>query len=257
MGFGEGGNSLEVPKGWGKDITGRLVTFKDGSQLSWGVELSVPIDPGTRKYLSEWGVEIPAFITTLKYLDLAPQESLPEKQRNIKSHMGDQEVALTHLNSLTGSTLGSPMLDLTHLIIPRPYKTLRTMFRTVLTSRASRKEFNDLLANTRNKSEMLFVYGHGNYDPFHLGEQSWDEPEVKDFGKIQRAGNSVSATEVLEKYNDQTQIAAIIFRACYKGENGIRAKNIPVVYPWGFVSNNFVMPLIYKTKTKFSYPDVE
>lgn len=225
---------IEVPRDWGKNIHGRLVTFGDLKDLAWGVELSVPITHQIRKLLGNSGIEIPEHIETIKYVDLAPQESLPKKERNIRAD-DDQNISFSPLNSLANVTDISPHL-ITFSLRSRPTKTIGMILQSLLIGRTSKIEFNEILKESKS-CEILIAYGHGRDDPFHSGEQYNDQPNTKGEA-TQRIGNRVLATEVLEKYNDPNKYSVIMFRSCYLGKEGIKPNKVPIVYVQGAVASN-------------------
>ncbi|MDO8488256.1 MAG: hypothetical protein Q7S31_02985 [bacterium] len=250
--------SIEVPKGWGKNISGNVVYFEKGDELSWGIEIVISLDAKIKEYLAKSNVVIPSHIQAIRYLDLAPQESLDRKDRNIRSKHGDSE-GLTGLGSLVSVTAKPAILNiepLFGLLIPRPYRTLRNMFLTMITDRKSQERFNNILSNSTGH-EILIAYGHGLGDPFSLGEQYWDKPTAKPGQRQQHEGNTVTAEEVLERYNDPEKISAIILRSCYIGKDGVRAKKIPVVRAQGVVANNTIGTRWVRTKTVFEMPEVD
>jgi hypothetical protein len=250
---------IESPKGWGKKLHGKLIIFPHGKdEISWGIEVSIPIDDAVRAVLRKSGIVVPKKITTFKYLDCAPQESLPKAKRNIRSDE-DQSITLTPLNSLVNITDVTPFLP---FVSPRsrPHRTIRTIMSTLLLNKESVAKFNDILEKSKG-NQVLMVYGHGRDDLFHSGEQYFDTPDTKGAVK-QTEGNLVFASEVVEKYNDPSKYAVIMFRSCYLGKDGIKQDKIPIVYVQGTVANNpigrFWGDIVYgKARTVILMPDDE
>ena len=170
-----------VSEGWGKKIVGRRVDFKDSEKgLAWGIEVELPFGDKERKTLEKAGIIIPKRINKIRYLDMAPQENLPEKERNIGSE-SNQELVLSHLNTLVGVTATPGYPGPTLLFRNRVEKRLRHLFEGVITRKKRNKElFNSKIAESKG-NEILMVYGHGGGDPMLIGEQDDDKTQTQYF----------------------------------------------------------------------------
>lgn len=206
-------------------ISGRRVDFISGREWSWGVEISLPFRPIEKRYLYErYAFKIPENLKTLKFLDLSPQESLPKDLRTIKSIF----------NNNRGSILDT--------LVKEPYYRLGEIddfFWSVFGRHKKQiRVFNSILSESTG-TELLFVSGHSLDDPWVIGE----ETEVingklssgKWGGLRQHGGNKVPVRKILQRYNDPSTYAAILFLCCYTGTKGPKVLDVPVVYPEGEV----------------------
>lgn len=216
--------SKEVPKDYGKDLTGRLVTFGEGEDMSWGVEVDIPLSEELRTYLADLTVTFPPHIKSIKFLTLSPQESLPVELRNIRSNKRRSSKLQEIVDTTTDHKIG--------LNGVRPYDMLDREFTKVIPNKEDRVRLESIL-NSSPGSEILLVQGHGGGDPMDIGEQFGDTPMGSDNVKLQRKGNSVTADELISRYNNPGKFSAILLDSCYTGSSILKPKDIPVVYVEG------------------------
>ncbi len=219
--------SAEVPPNWTKELSGRLVTFGEGEDLAWGVEVGIPVEKEAKEFLAGYGIQLPDAVTTVRFLTLVPQESLPPEQRTIRSQKTDASVLQLlvetgeEFKTFTNTRPGE-----------RPYEYLARQFIKVLPTDENKRQFFDLVSSSK-ASEVLIVQGHGGGDPQSIGEKYQDTPQSSEGEQLQRTGNNVLVEEVLAKYNDNAQLSVILLDSCYTGSQKLRAKNIPVFYIQG------------------------
>ncbi len=235
--------SKEVPADFGKELSGRLVTFGEGENMAWGIEVDIQVTSDLRAYLAEQKIHLPDNIKNIKFLTLSPQESLPKDLRNIPSTREIdsrlQFIADVTRNHNTGEQ-GK-----------RPYDYLGREFTKVIPSDSDVENFEDITRKSQG-SEILIVQGHGGGDPVTIGEQSTTRPIGPDGAYLQRAGNDVQVYEILEKYNDPSRFSVIMLDSCYSGNKLIEAKRVPIISVQGI--SGFESTLRGTRKTMFSYP---
>jgi hypothetical protein len=231
---------------WYYDVSGRRIDFIKGEQVSWGIELKIPIDSTERKKLKKHlSLVIPENIDHLCLLDMNPQESLPEKLRTFDIAIGDDEMG--NLKTMFRGPSGRRV-------------EIEDLFNAILgKNRREKKIFNSLISESRGR-EIVFIIGHSGDDPWRIGEQS-DEFKGKRHGKNwgpfkQKPRNEVSVRTLLEYYNDSSKYAAILIAACYFGLRGPSSINVPVFYVSGVVygsnslNNHPPTEVVYPRKKK-------
>lgn len=214
----------DVPENYGKDLSGRLVTFGEGDNMAWGIEIDVPVDDGLRKYLHESSVTLPPRIKKIKFLTLSPQESLSPELRNIHS----KRTIPSALQNIADITSFHPA----GRIGWRPFDYLDREFIKVIPSHEDRKKLEEIV-NAGEGEEVLIVQGHGGGDPMIIGEQTDTTPVDSDSNQIQRTGNNVLVQEILNKYHDASKFSVILLDSCYTGAQTLVPKDVPVVYVHG------------------------
>ena len=208
-------------------ISGRLVDFRKGEKVSWGIEIDLPLNlPVKERLEKKYGIKIPDQINRLKFLDLNPQESLPVYLRNL-SNDKDAEWLETNLDKLVATN------TLNKNARRERRKTIEQLFFMIFGRNEEEvEEFNSLLSKSPGKT-ILVVEGHSWEAPWSIGEQDPHEPKEESDKKVQRRGNDVSVREILKRYNDPDTYSAILLVACYKGTRGVCALDVPLAYAIG------------------------
>lgn len=216
---------------WAAKLSGRRVDFKSEEGLSWGIEVTLPIDSFLRKELSvRLGIAIPPEIKTIKYLDLAPQEALYPKDRNIQTNSFRWQ---NRLLSIASKTTSNPWLEkITAVFAERPADVRRRwavidLFQNVFGNNLEQiDKFNQRLSSS-DGSEIAIVAGHGGGEPWVIGEQTSGVISERD-RDFQKEGNDVSPEQILEKYDKPDLYSAILFVACFTGEQKLPKSKVPV-----------------------------
>jgi len=211
------------------DITGRRVDFTNKLPLAWGIEIELPFDSIEKSRLyNKYKIKIPEHIDTFKFLDLNPQESLPKKLRNISANP-EYENDERSLHALVASERISKRAQLNRR------RTMEDLFFYVFGWNEEEKDkFNSILAKCRGNT-ILVVEGHSWDAPWKIGEFDNFGPDDPEARKFQKGGNKVPVREILKRYNDQDEYAAILLFACYNGEKKVKAIDVPFAYGLGVV----------------------
>jgi hypothetical protein len=130
--------SKEVPEDYGKDLTGKMITFGEGKDMSWGIEVKLDLDPGMREFLTRNGLIFPDRIGEILFVTLSPQESLPEDQRTIRS----KNILPSALQYVADSTANFGTFTKTG---ERPYEYISREFHKVLPSTGDKDRFNETI----------------------------------------------------------------------------------------------------------------
>lgn len=266
---------------WGKSITNKIVNFKqEDGKYSWGIEYTIPlrfqeVEPIFLDRLTEldteelftgkeidklakhlrktrffWGVprsspedyiRLPENITTIKVLDLAPQESMHRNIRNIQP-------ASPYFKYLHKMQLGRRLLaqykdtavDKAMLILfgrSRSEISRRTAIYALIDKAfGNNKGQIELFEKTLKRSkarELLIIHAHGR-DTDLIGEQGW-EIGGPYFDEKQALGNKVDLAQVIEKYDNPEKIASILIHTCYIGDKKPPVKSVPVFRAQGLI----------------------
>lgn len=266
---------------WGKSITGRRVDFpqKDGKSV-WGIEIEIPLffedvedtyrealtelDEKGKKMLTEddikAGIEtrknrrfysgtpklkLGANIRKIKILDMSPQEALPKSLRNIDSTRTfyHAKPAIVNLTRQPGNTAIDRLLIkvMMHSTTNSKRSTaLDGLFFDVFGDGTKKqKVFESVMADS-DAEELVFIHAHGGYDNT-IGEQT---------------GNWINLEEVITRYNNPDQVAAILVSSCYLGQDSPPVDKVPVFRPKGFTGGYRSITSIGK-KTLVSLPTKE
>lgn len=279
---------------WNKSITGRRVDFiqtdEEGKQtLVWGLEIEIPlysediagafagvmreldqrgqsflIDADItwcfekfnrgRMYSGKYDIPLPPTIRKIRLVDLAPQESLRRKDRNIKSTTNSFNLDADLFNNpivkkLMGSTqeaaFNSPILQwfMANRTLARRQGAFDELFFDIFAEdKQGIKRFLEILSHN-SAPELLVVMAHGGDDAL-IGEQtSVFEPDAFTSQQIeqnqivipQAKGNWLDMRQVLQKYDKPDQFAAILFRSCHTGGKLPPVENVTTVRPIGTV----------------------
>lgn len=222
------------------DITGRRVDFTKNLPLAWGIEIDVPIDEIQRERLSRKnGIVLPDRINLLKYLDLAPQESIFPDYRNMGK---DDEWEYTNLDYLVSGGRQSAYAE------KRRRKATEDLFFRVFGSNSPEKNLFNGLINKMPGNTILAVEGHSWNTPWEIGEHRSHDPQRSKERKLQKTGNDVPVWKILKSYNNPRVIAGIIIIACYCGYRKVKNLDIPLAYPIGEVygdeSGDGLLPVV-------------
>lgn len=243
----------DVPKNWGRELTGRRVDFGkpgEGEGLSWGIEVSIPIDDKIRKDMKNAGYLIPDKITTIQFLDLRPQESLPKKLRNIESNHDEKRVTL--LEKIADTTVSdNTTLPFEEIInLNRPSRTLTRLLDSVFVFNKDKvREFNNQLQQSTG-SKLVIVDGHAGGDPLELGEYDWQKTVDSEGNIIQKSRNAVAVDDILERYNKQGDVSGIVLHSCNKDNAEIRPRNFTIAHSSGYLGESGKLSSLYAgTKT--------
>jgi len=231
----------------------------EGKRAAWGLEVEIDIsDSLVRSRFQENVFKIPAHITKLKFLDLAPQESWPPNERNIRSKMKQRSIrgGSGILKVATPAVPGNERLNKIRYAFnflkpedERRFKALRGMV-TWAVDLNSRERFNEVLARSAGDT-LVVVHGHSS-DLSKIGEQYPDELKDEEGNVVQRKGNDVPIEDILDRYNDPTRFAAVLLHACNIKKGSVEAKNVPVFYPTTGVKNVDNPGFFWHTPTGFS-----
>lgn len=221
--------------GWARDLSGRRVDFKFKTGISWGVEVDFSIGSDQKEHIKDVSrVRIPSSINSIRFLDLNPQESIPPKDRNISSDHVNWKT--TPLSILTRSTVAKKTIFTSWGEREADMKRtegLGDLFEDFFASdKLGAAQFSRTLLHSR-APKLLIVMGHGDDDPWTIGEQYSQEPTFSKWK--QKLGNSVPVKTLLKRYDSPGEYAAIMLFVCYTGTRGIRPLNVPIVYPEGTV----------------------
>lgn len=279
--------SIDLAYSYG--ITSTTIDFphKNGKK-SWGIEIEVPLrfEPVKhiynelfKKFTSDcnlqaspeeiqkrmaaleettWlhSIDLPSNIKRIRILNVAPQESLPKKQRTIDSRLNSNiKNPITNItappseNSFMNKLLFSLQLSSTNEL--RRGNAFEGIFYEIFSGDTDKiKQFQDILKNS-NAEEILIILGHSGDDDYagdEVGEQGWSVKGPD--SEWQSPGNRIKITEILEKYNQPEKFGAIIFDTCYLGKKNPPVKDIPVYR----VQGHSGMGTYGKTKLLLSLP---
>lgn len=280
---------------WGKIITAKNVTFPQGDNTTtWGVEFNIPLEfnqarfvyenlvnrierdrgfqipadikqqnlakiKDSRYYNGPSNIKLPEKIKSIKILDLAPQEILDKKDRNIPSHRSwyhekhpirdivrrdkDKTAIDRVVSVLFKEDLGA------HTRV----KALNNLFKDLF-GPESRGEIERFLfeLDKSDASEIVFIHAHGGKDEV-IGEESMIVKRDQD---KQNPGNRIHFDQVLDRYDDPSKTAAILLVSCYIGKDSKRpVKKVPVFSVDGLSGRNreFIGQFI-PSKTSVSLP---
>ncbi len=220
--------SPEVPDNFAKELSGRMVTFGEGENIAWGIEVDIPVTADVKNYLANYDIELPQSVLNIKFLTLSPQESLTPEQRTIRSSRTHESMlqlmaeTTKNLNTLTKNG-------------ERPYEYLARELIKVLPTNEDRQKFQNATKNSQ-ATGVVIVQGHGGDGSRSIGEQYSDIPRNSEGVQLQRAGNTVLVDELLKKYDDSSLYSAILLESCYTGSDELKAKSVPVFYINGISS---------------------
>lgn len=279
--------SIDLAYSYG--ITSTTVDFphKNGKK-SWGVEIEVPLRFEPVKHIyneifkkntndnnlqatpeevqkrvstleeTTWlnCIDLPNNIKKIRILNVAPQESLPKKQRTIDSRLNSNiKNPITNItsppseNSFINKLLFSLQLSSTNEL--KRKRAFEDIFYEIFSGNTDKiKQFQDILKNS-NAEEILIVLGHSGDDDYagdEVGEQGWSVNGPS--STWQSPGNRIKITEILEKYNQPEKFGALIFDTCYLGKKNPPVKDIPVYR----VQGHSGMGVYGKTKLLLSLP---
>ncbi len=242
----------DVPKNWGKEITGRRVDFGkpgEGEGLAWGIEVSIPVDSKIRDDMKKAGILLPEHVTEIDFLDMRPQESLPKKLRNIESN--HKESVVTSLEKIVEtSVIDNDTMPFDDLINRhRPSRTLTRILDSVFVFNKDKiDEFNNNLQNSKG-NKLVIVEGHGGGDPLEIGEYDWQQTVDSDGNIIQKMRNAADIDKILDKYDQPTEVAAVVFRACNSKKAEINPRKVMFVHTSGLTGYNKIGSLYRGVKT--------
>ncbi|MEK7634040.1 MAG: hypothetical protein AAB437_04315 [Patescibacteria group bacterium] len=236
-------------------MSGRRVDFPSEEGLTWGIELTIPLNyPILRNALKNVsGINIPDHIDTITYLDVAPQESLPKNIRNIRTKK--YSFLPSQLEVLARKTISSSKNEKLQetFNVPRPSDMQRSaqverMITEVFgNNQKGKDDFNEYVSKNK-ANELVIVHGHGGSELI-IGEQYNDGTTAEDGTPIQKKGNRIKIDKVLERYNNPKKHAAILLHNCHSSDEKVIAKKVPVFMPIGHVGGVASMLRINKTQS--------
>lgn len=142
--------SKELPPDWGRNIHGKLVTFGEGENMAWGIEVNIPITEETKSSLIDYGFAVKN-LRRITILDLSPQESLRPNERTIRSKSRHETEMQRILDSTTDYNEPKDQGRATNQII-------KIFVRVMGNSSDAKNHFNE----TQSDSEKIaIVIGHG------------------------------------------------------------------------------------------------
>lgn len=224
-------------------MSGRRADFGkagEGEGLAWGVEVDIDIsDSLVRSRFQEGLFKIPDHVETIRYLELAPQEALPPKQRTVRSSIKPRSIIGSSLliPVATPAPQGNPTFEKIRKSFNtlRPedesrFKTLQAMVSWSLMTETGKKRFIEILKQSKGDT-LVIVHGHSS-NLSNMGEQYLMDKTTDGTGNIiQKAGNNVSIDSILSRYNDPDKFAAVILHGCNTKKGTLKAKKVPVFYP--------------------------
>lgn len=251
---------IKLPHSWAAGMTKRVVDFPSKEGPAFGIEYTIPLDRIERDRIKLYvGIEIPPHVQNIVFLDLAPQESLPRKQRMIGSkRLGIFPSDTTKITrSLQGSELVekiTAVFNFDRLVDSERRKTLEDMLHDLFGGNTEIKNKFSLILKGSKGTDIVLVCGHGGGDPYVIGEQFNTQVLDTKGHPIRKKGNDVPIEALLDRYNNSQQHAAILLHSCYTGNHGISAINVPLVYSKGLIGG--MKSVLGYTNTRMSLPKV-
>lgn len=231
---------------------------KDGP--AYAIEASIPLTDALRKHLAEKiKFRIPRNITSLTYLDLAPQHSVfPIDLRTVRTSEDSMDESdpyyLYRLRKISsGKTMTAEAIKKREI---QKADVLADLIGGVFHyDSTAKKSFTNLLAQATG-TDLLVVFGHGGGNPHRMGEISGD-PVQKDGHVLQREGNEFSTEEIIARYNHPEIYAGIILHACNFEKANIQAKKVALAYLEGLSNEgpfqDIGKPIVKKPQTEIDY----
>jgi hypothetical protein len=243
---------------WPKAITGRRVDFpQPDGKLIWGVEMEIPLrfesvrgiyEELFNKLATDGGIQIaereiqkrakerenrtwftdlekfgiPDRIKSIRILDLAPQELLPKKIRDVDSKRNwvhDLAGYRDSMERLADQSADSRIVDRAMRVLGMGSRMTQQrsealhdlLFDLFGDDKERIGRFKEIIERTGG-NEILIVHAHGGYDNM-IGEQT---------------GNWVDLAQVVEKYDQPDKYGAILINTCYLGNEPPPVKRVPV-----------------------------
>lgn len=225
----------EIPHDFVKESHGELVIFEhkddESDRISWGIKFTVPTDDLLKRVLLEnERITIPDNIETIEYLSLNPQETLPELDRLINS------LRKNHYKETNLELIASPTDPYYYSYYKRnskghiPAEIIGQLLRQSVPTIEAVEEFNTTLSQGGKK--LLIVDGHGGEAPWTIGEQY----KFQTGHPNQYPGNQVPAQDIIERFNDPEEYAAICIRTCKSGDDELEVRGITIFHGLGDLS---------------------
>lgn len=216
---------------------------------AWAVEAYIPVTDELRKSLKIHGdFNLPENITGIVYVDLSPQESIyPVKHRTIRTAWQTKFRFAVRgpLDQLRAASTKDTLSEFFAFLESMNLSTAKTtpeqkkanvfgvMFKNIFKDRKQKQEqFSALLEKSPAKN-LVIIHGHGGGEKEHvMGEQN---PDAVMNGEeiVQRSGNRIFTSEIIDLYDHPEEYAALVFSACNMEGAKIAVKNVPIVHPLG------------------------